>query len=576
MVHSEILNRIKESIILKKSKNENIQGEFIKIRNSQDVKDEILLTTKFLDSFYSVIETGQRMWHIINDSYEIIRCSCNKPKLFYRFTEGYHKTCGSLECKKDQKVAGFKKTIEEKYDGNYFGEGSEARKKYEKTMTEKYNTKHNFSGSLRENIKKTMIDKYGVEHALQSKEILNKRNKTCIDNHSTLNFIQSEKTKNTIKDLYNGNPMKSEEVKNKVFNSLKNKKRKDLSIKLQKFDIDLLEYRNNNVSAKCNRCGNILSLHPVTMNAKLRKETNVCIFCNPPVLTHSLAEKEVLEFIKTLYKGEIKTSSKLINVNKSNYEIAIHLPEINIAFEYNGLYWHSELYKEPNYHKFKTEELLKKGVSLYHIWEDDWINNRDLCESMIRNVIGKSNRIYARKCKIQNISNKEYKEFCENNHLQGYGIAGIRLGLFYNEILVSVFGISKSRSIISKKSLDGHYELIRFCTLMNNTIIGGASKLLKYFIKNYNPNKIDSYCDVSISPDTKKSVYQKIGFELEKTTDPGFYWIVENKRIHRLNFMKHKLVSEGEDPNLTANEIMYNKGYYKIWDCGNRKYSITL
>lgn len=576
MILSTNLQRIKESILYKKSINENIQGEFIKIRNSKEIKEEISRITEFLNSVYCDIENSQRIWHIVYNIENIENCICGKPRMFYRFSDGYHITCGDIICKNKQKSLKFKNTISEKYEGNYFGIGSETRDKYEKTMLERYNTKHNFSGNLRDGIKNTMIEKYGVEHPLQSKDILKKRNQTCIDRHNTLNFIQSDKTKNTMENLYNGNPMKSEEIKKKVTESSRRKKYKHLSEKLNIFNIELLEYKNNLVSTKCNKCNTILELHPVTMNAKLRKNIDVCTFCNPPILTHSIAEKELLEFIKTIYNGSVIANKKLINNNKSNYEIDIYLPDINIAFEYNGLYWHSELYKDPGYHKFKTDELLKKGISLYHIWEDDWIYNQDLCKSMISNIIGKSNRVYARKCKIDIISNSEYKKFCEENHLQGYGIAAIRIGLFHNNTLVSVFGISKSRSIITKDKNSRHYELIRFCTLINNTVIGGASKMLKYFIDEYRPLKIDTYCDVSLSPSPDNSVYQKIGFILEKYTDPGFSWVIDNKRVHRLNFMKHKLVNNGEDKSLTANEIMHKKGYYRIWDCGNRKYSITL
>jgi len=59
-------------------------------------------------------------------------------------------------------------------------------------------------------------------------------------------------------------------------------------------------------------------------------------------------------------------------------ELDIYLPEYNVAIEFNGLYWHSELYKEKDYHLNKTLECKKKGVDLLHIFEDDWVFKQDI------------------------------------------------------------------------------------------------------------------------------------------------------------------------------------------------------
>ena len=55
------------------------------------------------------------------------------------------------------------------------------------------------------------------------------------------------------------------------------------------------------------------------------------------------------------------------------------------------------------------------------------------------------------------------------------------------------------------------YELIRFCNKINTNVIGGASKLFKYFIKNYNPNEIISYADKRWS---NGMLYNILNFEL--------------------------------------------------------------
>jgi hypothetical protein len=45
---------------------------------------------------------------------------------------------------------------------------------------------------------------------------------------------------------------------------------------------------------------------------------------------------------------------------------------LKLGFEFNGLYWHSNKFKEKNYHLNKTDWFKEKGIYAY-IWEDDWI-----------------------------------------------------------------------------------------------------------------------------------------------------------------------------------------------------------
>ena len=63
-------------------------------------------------------------------------------------------------------------------------------------------------------------------------------------------------------------------------------------------------------------------------------------------------------------------------------------------------------------------------------------------------------------------------------------------GLYYNNELVSMMTFGNPR--YTKKV---QYELIRYCS--SRTIVGGANKLFNYFIQNYQPQSIVSYCDTS-------------------------------------------------------------------------------
>ena len=236
--------------------------------------------------------------------------------------------------------------------------------------------------------------------------------------------------------------------------------------------------------------------------------------------------------------------------------------------------WHSDGYStSPKFntnnsrkrHLLKTELCESKGYQLFHIFENEWINDKQKWISIINNKIGNSKRIYARKCKVHIIDNNTYKTFCDENHLQGYGIAPIRLGLYYNDELISVMSFGKSRF-----NKNVQYELIRFCSKLNTTVVGGASKLLKYFERNYNPESIISYANRRWS---QGNLYKKLGFDLVNKTPPNYFYFKPNENIlySRNAFQKHKLKSKLElfDEHLSETENMFNNGYRKIFDCGN-------
>ena len=253
----------------------------------------------------------------------------------------------------------------------------------------------------------------------------------------------------------------------------------------------------------------------------------------------------------------------------NNIDIDIILPDKKIAFEYNGLYWHSEFVKPKSHHRDKKVALSKLGYNLIHIWEDDWNNElkRKIIKNRILSILGNNIKIYARDCKIREINAKEAKEFIIRNHLMGYAGSSIKIGLFKNEELVSVSTFGLARNSIGKK---GGYELLRNCSKGGYTVIGGFSKMLKYFVQNYSDN-IFSYADTDWT-DLNNSVYGNNGFTLVYHTNPSYFWVVEGKRKHRVMFQKHKLIKKGAAPNLSESEIMHNEGFYRVYDSGNLKY----
>ena len=154
---------------------------------------------------------------------------------------------------------------------------------------------------------------------------------------------------------------------------------------------------------------------------------------------------------------------------------------------------------------------------------------------------------------------------------QGYGSWKIEAykASNYNNELISLMNFGELRKSLGQRSQQGSYELLRFCNKLNTTVIGGASKLFRYFINNYNPKEIISYADRSIS---NGSMYLKLGFNLSHISDPNYYYVINKIRYHRFNFRKDKLVKDGYESTLSESDIMAKLNIYKIYNSGNLKF----
>jgi hypothetical protein len=289
---------------------------------------------------------------------------------------------------------------------------------------------------------------------------------------------------------------------------------------------------------------------------------------------HSKEEIDLLNFIKTIYKGEIETNVRGI-IPKS--EIDIYLPNLNIGIEYNGLYWHSEKagrMKDYHYNKFQLAQ--NQNIRLIQIFSDEWLNKPDIIKSKLISILSNpTNKTYARKCIVQEISPQEKNQFLNKHHIQGEDRSQVKLGLYYKEILVGVMTFSKPRISLGGKPKEGTYELSRYATSTN--VIGGASKLLTYFKKTYSPSIIYSYSDNRWT-DPNNNMYLTLGFHISNSSQPGYFYTKNfMNRIHRYNFNKYHLKKIGADTeNKTESKIMKEMGYTRIWDCGTTKYELCL
>lgn len=445
---------------------------------------------------------------------------CGKETEFLDLSRGYQKFC-SLKCSNNNETR-----------------KNEFRKSYLK----------NDMYSVKEKRKKTNLSRYGNENANLS------------------HFIQ-EKTKNIFRSKFGvDNPMKLKEISSK---SRIRYKENFINVIIPKIlyiqNLELVTPYSNAHDVhtfKCTDCS--FEFEEVWNYIQQGKR---CPNCNPKLSGKSKIEDEIVSFLSTLDIGKIITGNKKIIKPK---QIDIFIEEKNIGIEFNGLYWHSEEnLDDPNYHYNKTNECLKKGIKLIQIFEDEWLFNKDLVKERLQQILNTKNkiRIHARKCIISEISSKVKNEFLEKYHIQGPDSAKVKIGAFYNNELVSVMTFNHGNISKGSRQEEGVWELNRFCSNYKYHIPGIASKILKFFRTNYKWIKIFSYADRRWS---SGDMYYKLGFELEKITKPNYWYIKDYKRVHRFSLRK----KDYEPKDIPEWFLRRQEGYYRIWDCGNLKFSM--
>lgn len=277
----------------------------------------------------------------------------------------------------------------------------------------------------------------------------------------------------------------------------------------------------------------------------------------------SKPQKEIYDYVHSL------NASALMNQKIDNFDMDIFIPEKNFGIEYHGLYHHRfrddqtkiSLRKDYRYHKEKSKIARKNNIFLFQIWSSQWDQKKEIVKSMIATKLGVyEKRIFGRKCHVTEISTSLKNMFLEENHLQGKDKSKLKYGLFYGNELVAVMSFGKSRY---DKNVD--WELIRYAVKRNHTVIGGFSKLLMHFERNYK-GSIVSYADLMYS---NGDVYEKNGFKMSSERKAN-YWYIDAKKcdtlLHRSNFTKKRLGIIGSEK--TEWEEMKERKFHKIYDAG--------
>ena len=503
------------------------------------------------------------------------------------------------------------KTMIERYGAPTAFQSKELRTKIESTNLERYGAKNPYaSKKVREKIKKTNLERYGVENVwskgspildkikdtninkygvdnpaktdeikqtissknkLKASEALINRHKTNLEKYGVENVLSSNEVKEKIKqtnlERYGAeSPFQSDEVREKIKKT-----------NLEKYGVENV-LSSNEVKEKIKQTNYERYGVPYTLQADEVKErirqTNlerygVEYYCETEHARENNKPYKISKINKEF--SDILTSLNINNdlefsIGHKSYDIKVDntLIEIDPTFTHNtSLPAFSNEHISIDYHLNKTKLANENGFNCIHVfdWDDkDKIINMFLPKSIL----------YARQCEVKEISLKEANDFLNLYHLQnGLMKQDVCLGLFYNDSLVEVMTFGKPRY---NKNYD--YELLRLCTHKDYKVTGGTKKLFKYFLDNYKPNSIISYCDKS---KFSGEVYTRLGFTLKGEAKPSRHWynIKEKKHITD-NLLRQRgfdqLFGTNYGKGTSNDELMLEHNFVEVYDCGQSTY----
>lgn len=509
--------------------------------------------------------------------------TCGKATEFVNIKEGYRqyccRTCMNRDPKKREQV---KQTNIERYGGVAPACSAEVKNK----------------------AKRTNLKLYGVENAMQNKDIAKKSHDTNIERYGgcgNASVVLLDRYKQTNFDRYGAeNVMQSQFGKTKIQDTLRDRYGVSHQSKIptvidkiiatrkahtcEKYE-DVLSISNEDIwtckcpHPDCNKCQEkIYIVRGSIYRDRKRDHTEPCTKllkeCDVKTSGTSI-ELFVRNILDEIHISHVDNDRSSIKPK----ELDILIPNKKIAIECNGIQSHCYPYKEPSYHYRKYIACQKEGLQLLTIWQDQIERHPDIVKSIILSKLGiYDERIYARKCDVVEIDPKTCCQFLDQHHIQGRTSAKVHLGLKYRDVLVGVmtFGLKRGCSGDNKAQTDV-WELSRFCVKQNTQIVGGAAKLISYFIKHYNPKTIYSFSSNDISDG---SLYKALGF-IENGQNQS-YWYVDiksMKRYHRSSFTKDAIVRRGwkdSKEGWIESEVVTEHGYFQIFDSGQTKWVLNL
>lgn len=319
---------------------------------------------------------------------------------------------------------------------------------------------------------------------------------------------------------------------------------------------------------KCVTCGHVWQTIPDSVVRSTRPSG--CPKCCGII---SVGEQELFDWVKKLCP-DAEQSVRTVYSRRLGYKFEwdIYVPSKSIALEYNGLYFHSYPKKPKFYHQEKTQCSRAAGVKLIHVYEDDWERRSPVVKRTLRYLLGCNSRVfYARKLELvrTNTLTTARSKFFENFHMLGAPNSGISYALRDGAHIKALMTFSKVNSERGA-NFANDYELTRFAS--NGQVVGGASRLLKAFLRDFNPARIISYSDNDMF---EGGLYEILGFKKIHDIGPDYKSVWSGQRRHKSYTRRSnlvKLLGPAFDADISEMENLIQNKILVLFDSGKVKW----
>lgn len=485
---------------------------------------------------------------------------CGKPTRFNGFFQRYSRYCSNQCTNDDPKIREIQIQKRKDFFENISDEKRDLRNNKLKEIWDSRTDEQ--VKQMIDKGKSTKKERYGDENYNNYEKIKeNMENRTEEDWLKIINKIKKHIGSRTeeekqiiqqkIRDTFN--KKSQDEIdeyikKSKTTKFINTQKRINEILKNEVVKIIGYDYDKNNPSyiLFCEKCGKESKITYPNLNSRIEDNVEICTNCNPINSAISNAEKQVTNFIKENYNEEILENKRKII---KRYELDIYLPNLNLAIEYNGLYWHSSDCKTNNYHKDKTNKCENQNIHLIHIYEDDWMFKKEIVKSNILKILNKCEKVDSNNFKISKVDYSTSLTFLKENSLYDFKDFDVSIGLYDKDKLVYI--------MCFKKLSSNNYKLVDCCDIKFLQVENGLGNVLNYFIKNYDIKEIEYFADRSwVNKNFSK--YLEYGFKLDLVIKEDYKYIFKTIRLNKND--------------KTTKDILKERDLLKIYDSGQLKF----
>lgn len=293
-----------------------------------------------------------------------------------------------------------------------------------------------------------------------------------------------------------------------------------------------------------------------------------CPLCSARLRT-SKGEREVAAFVESLVgRDSVERNARGV-LRGSRAELDVWVPQLHIAVEFNGTYYHSTAHNsDPKRHWRKREACLAQGITLIQVWEDTWNLRRDAVESMLAVKLGVygGERVYARNTSAEMSDNESVRKFLNAHHMQGAVDGSWVVALKSNDETVAV--------LVAKHAGGDTADITRYAT--SCSVVGGFSKALAALdrVLPSHISRLVSFADKEIS---YGNLYHASGFVADADIAPDYRYLPYGKSVreHKFNYRKGRFKS---DPSLeyvdgmSERELAELNGMHRCYDSGKIRF----